>query len=306
MNLRVPLTSLGAWIFSMVIHASGFCVAILLAAEFSVVPQIGPFRWDVTLVAASQPEPFSSEKPIPTLASSARMESVSDDLSLPPTTPTVHRVPASTRSVRKQTVLATDGRMSPSSPPHGSIDAATPVEDSMDVPRPPADTSPQEPSTESSTAPAATVWPMTSSSLAELPPPAVEASDRSNMAMEPLVPEGPRLVSLPAPQFKPTAVSRHAQPDYGWLASIIATEVEHIKRYPAHAKWHRWQGKVVVQAVIHEDGGISDIQVVESSGHDTLDQDAIALLERISPVQLQYPLDQSSIVVRIPIGYRLE
>ena len=62
----------------------------------------------------------------------------------------------------------------------------------------------------------------------------------------------------------------------------------------------------MVQAVIREDGRISDIQVVESSGHDALDHDAIALLERISPMQLPYPLDQSSIVVRIPIGYRLE
>lgn len=113
-------------------------------------------------------------------------------------------------------------------------------------------------------------------------------------------------MSHPSPQFKPIPVSRQALPDYGWLASMVATEVEQIKRYPTQAKWHRWQGKVMVQAVIHKDGRISDIQVVESSGHDMLDHDAIALLERISPMQLQHPLDQSSIVVRIPIGYRLE
>ncbi|MGC3975760.1 MAG: TonB family protein [Nitrospira sp.] len=113
-------------------------------------------------------------------------------------------------------------------------------------------------------------------------------------------------MNLPVPQLRPTPISRQVQSDYGWLASLVTTEVEQIKRYPAQAKWHRWQGNVIVQAVIHEDGRISHIQVIDSLGHGTLDHDAVALLERISPVQLQYPLNQSSIIVHIPIGYRLE
>ena len=297
----VPLTSLGAWIFSMIVHASGLCVAILLAAEFSVVPQIAPFRWDVTLVAASKPEPLMSDTPSPALASPAPEEPVRDDPPLPPAIQAVHRPPSSSRSVPKQAVPETIGRLPPGSHLHAPAEATPFVENSRDV----AEPSPQKPSAESPT-PTKMVWPVTSSTPAEMPPPAVEASDQSNMAMKPTVQEASRLVHIPAPQFRPTPVSRRTQPDYGWLASAVATEVQQIKRYPAQAKWHRWQGKVVVQAVIHEDGRISDVEVIDSSGHDTLDLDAVALLERISPVQLQYPLDQSSIVIRIPIGYRLE
>ena len=297
----VPLTSLGAWIFSMIVHASGLCVAILLAAEFSVVPQIAPFRWDVTLVAASKPEPLMSDTPSPALVSPAPEEPVRDDPPLPPAIQAVHRPPSSSRSVPKQAVSETVGRLSPGSHLHAPAEATPFVENSRDV----AEPSPQKPSAESPT-PTKMVWPVTSSTPAEMPPPAVEASDQSNMAMKPTVQEASRLVHIPAPQFRPTPVSRRTQPDYGWLASAVATEVQQIKRYPAQAKWHRWQGKVVVQAVIHEDGRISDVEVIDSSGHDTLDLDAVALLERISPVQLQYPLDQSSIVIRIPIGYRLE
>lgn len=305
MTLPVPLTSMGAWILSMVIHASGLCVAILFAAEFSVVPRVAPFRWDVTLIPASPSEPFSSDKPIPTLASQAPVRPASDDLSWPPATPAVHRIPAASRSLMKPAVPSTDGHMPRGPLHHGSVQAGTLVKDSTDVPGPSAEPSPQESNAESSN-PAAMVWPVTNSTPAEMPPPALEGSDQSNMAMEPSVQEAPRLVPLPAPQFRPTPVFRRTQPDYGWLAGLLTTEVEQIKRYPAQAKWHRWQGNVVVQAVIREDGRISDIQVVESSGHDALDHDAIALLERISPMQLPYPLDQSSIIVRIPIGYRLE
>lgn len=303
MNLRVPLIPIGAWTFSMLLHASGLCVALLLAAEFSVVPRVSSFRWDVTLVQASRTEPLISDTPPLALASAARMEPVTDALSLPSTKPAMHRMTASFRPVIK--LPATDGYMPRNPNLHSPIEATMPVEDATRVPGAPTETSPQEPSPENPT-PTSLVWPVTSSTPTKMPPADIEASDRSDMAMEPSVPEVPRLVSRPAPQFRPTPVSRHAQADYGWLANGIATEVEQIKRYPAQAKWHRWQGNVVVQAVIHEDGRISDIQVVASSGHDTLDHDAIALLERISPMQLQYPLDQSSIVVRIPIGYRLE
>lgn len=285
----------------MIVHASGLCVAILLAAEFSVVPQIAPFRWDVTLVAASRPEPLISDTPSPALVSPAPEEPVRDDLPLPPAIQAVHRPPSSSRSVPKQAVPETIWRLPPGSHLHAPAEATPFVENSRDV----AEPSPQKPSAESPT-PTKMVWPVTSSTPAEMPPPAVEASDQSNMAMKPTVQEAPRLENLPAPQFRPTPASRRTQPDYGWLASAVATEVQRIKRYPAQAKWHRWQGKVVVQAIIHEDGRISDVEVMDSSGHDTLDLDAIALLERISPVQLQYPLDQSSIVIRIPIGYRLE
>ena len=293
MNLRIPLTSLGAWMFSMVVHASGLCVAILLAADFSVVPRLAPFRWDVTLVTASRPELLTSDQPVHAMASSAAVGPTPGEAVSDPPPSAAHRVPAVSHPVIEQTGPVADAHVLPVNHDTRATEAATPAEHSSDAPIPVTEPLLDQPSR----APA---------SLAHMPPPEVEAPDQSHETMAPSQMEAPRVMTRPAPQFRPTPISRQLQPDYGWLASLVAAEVEQVKRYPAQAKWHRWQGKVVVQAVVHEDGRISDIQVVDSSGHDTLDHDAVALLARISPMQLQYPLDQSFIVVRIPIGYRLE
>lgn len=305
MKLRVSLTTLCAWVFSTAVHAMGLCIAILLAADFSVVPRVAPFRWDISLIAASQPEPMSSDKPTPVLASSTQEFPATGEAVSRVTSPTMHRVSVSSRAVIKKTIPATPGPR-PESTHHHRVAETSQVKESSDVLRHPAGASPQESSAELHSLPASTAWLVTSSTRPEMPPLEVDAADQSVAAMAPSIPEAPRIVNLRAPQLKPTPVLRQIQPDYGWLASLVTSEVEQVKRYPSRAKWHRWQGRVVVQAVIHEDGRISDIQVVDSSGHDTLDHDAIALLERISPLRLQYPLAQSTIVVRIPIGYHLE
>jgi protein TonB len=130
-----------------------------------------------------------------------------------------------------------------------------------------------------------------------------EASHTTSM---PSIPESIRLVNRPTPRAREATVSRVLHADYGWLAEMLFAKVEQSKRYPTFAKSRRWQGNVMLQAVIHEDGSISDITIVTPSGHSILDLDAVALLEQASPVQLKYPLGQSHVVVHIPIGYRLE
>ena len=305
MSLRVSLPTLFAWMLSTVVHAIGLCVAILLAADFSVVPRVAPFRWDVNLVAASQPSPISSDRPTPALASSTREMPITRHVFVQPLPPVMRPTSESPRAVIKQTVPAIDGPMLGNTRLDNPIEASSQGKESTNAFPQSANDFLQEPHPEDPM-PAAMMSPITSPAFVDIPPPVVETSDQSNTSMRPSVPETHQVVSLPAPQLRPTPISRQVQPNCGWLASLVTAEVELVKRYPTQAKWHRWQGNVIVQAVIHDDGRISHIQVVDSSGHDTLDHDAVALLERISPVQLQYPLDQSSIVVHIPIGYRLE
>lgn len=305
MKLRVPLTTLCAWMFSSVVHAMGLCVAILLAADFSVVPRVAPFRWDVTLVAASPPELISSDVPTPPLASPTPAMPATKESFIRTIPPAVEQAPALSRAIIDHAVPATNGPILQNTRLQSSTEVSLQAKESTNALWRPADLSHQEPREESQM-PAEVVWPGQSSTPLEVPSPAVEAADQPYTPMEPVVLQAHRLVNLPAAQFRPTPVSRQVQPDYGWLASLVATEAGHVKRYPAQAKWHRWQGNVVIQAIIHKNRDISDIQVVNSSGYDSLDHDAITLLARISPLQLQYPLDQSSIVVRFPIGYRLE
>ena len=105
------------------------------------------------------------------------------------------------------------------------------------------------------------------------------------------------------PEVRNTAT---AQADLGWLAESLWTRIEQLKRYPRQARARRWEGKVVLEAVIRHDGTILECLVAESSGHGLLDQDAISVLRKASPLALKHPLGKEQITILVPIAYRLE
>jgi len=97
-----------------------------------------------------------------------------------------------------------------------------------------------------------------------------------------------------------------SQADLGWLAESLWSRIEELKRYPRQARARRWEGKVVLEAVIRHDGTILECLVAESSGHGLLDQDAISVLRKASPLALKHPLGKEHITILVPIAYRLE
>jgi periplasmic protein TonB len=94
--------------------------------------------------------------------------------------------------------------------------------------------------------------------------------------------------------------------DYTWLAEALWSKIERLKRYPSMARMNRWQGKVVLRAVVRDTGELVDLQVAESSGHAVLDRDAIEVMRRASPITLKHSLGQSQVVLHIPISYTLQ
>jgi protein TonB len=171
-----------------------------------------------------------------------------------------------------------------------------------------ADTAPPNQPVTQTIGPAASsgAFPVSSPASAALPATDVKSLQRSVLASEPSIQKVNRVIHRPPLQYRDQIVSRAFQADYGWLADMLHTKVETLKRYPYVAKSNRWQGNVVLQAAIHENGHISDILIVQTSGHAVLDQDAVMLLEQASPVTLEHQLNQASVIVHIPIGYRLE
>ena len=104
----------------------------------------------------------------------------------------------------------------------------------------------------------------------------------------------------PAPSNAPT------KRDYGWLSEAILRRVEELKRYPASARMDRAEGKVVVKAVINEDGSIGEVEVFQSSGHPALDKAAIETMRQAAPFHLPRPLGQPRLTIKIPMSYRLD
>ncbi len=99
---------------------------------------------------------------------------------------------------------------------------------------------------------------------------------------------------------------RQTQMDYGWLRNALWGRIEELKRYPTQARTNHWEGRVVVQAVIRDDGTVAELMIAESSGQPILDQEALAVMKKASPLILKHPLGKPSITMLIPISYRLD
>lgn len=103
-----------------------------------------------------------------------------------------------------------------------------------------------------------------------------------------------------------TRVVPGAQAHYGWLKDLLQGRIERMKQYPQLALDRKLEGRVVVRAVMWNDGTLTDLEVLHSSGHHILDDEALKLLARLSPVSLTYDLGKESITVKIPITYGIQ
>jgi periplasmic protein TonB len=99
---------------------------------------------------------------------------------------------------------------------------------------------------------------------------------------------------------------RRTQADYGWLRDLLWKRIEDLKRYPTLARTNHWEGKVIVQAVIKADGTVGALSVAESSGHALLDEEAMVVMRKASPLRLTHQLEKAQITILVPISYRLE
>jgi protein TonB len=106
--------------------------------------------------------------------------------------------------------------------------------------------------------------------------------------------------------ISPAPASEPAKRDYGWLSETILRRVEELKRYPAAARIDRAEGKVLVKAVINEDGSVGDVEIFQSSGYPSLDKAAIETIRQAAPFHLPHPLGRPRMTIKIPMSYRLD
>ncbi|MBX3328885.1 MAG: hypothetical protein KF722_00675 [Nitrospira sp.] len=96
------------------------------------------------------------------------------------------------------------------------------------------------------------------------------------------------------------------RPDYSWLQQAIFRRLEELKRSSRPSLDESRPLKVMVKAVVSNEGMLLGSTVVKSSGLDRIDQEAMALVRRVFPLQLDRSLDRGQIVMRIPITYSRE
>ena len=93
--------------------------------------------------------------------------------------------------------------------------------------------------------------------------------------------------------------------DYGWLRDVLLSRIERLKGYPFIARTNRWEGLVILEAVIDHEGQLVDLKIAESSGHSVLDHDAMEVIRKSCPLQLKHSLGKSQMTMRVPIRYKL-
>ncbi len=277
------------WMASLLAHGGAAGIAVLLATGIQPPPP-EPFQWNVSLSEPGSGPTATHTAPAPlSPAASARPAAPSEQAPAPTASPVrMAEAPAVT-----QPPLATP---TPSEP--APARRPTPIEEPQPViarttlTPPPAPAAQEPVATVSRTAPVEPAAAAPAAQHSPVPSPSGSLDTRS------LAPE---------PGSAPNAASpASAKRDYGWLAEALWGRIEQLKRYPPAARLNRWEGKVVLRAVIKEDGRIADLKIAQSSGHNVLDQDALGLMQQASPIPLKQPLGHPQVVVHIPISYKLE
>jgi protein TonB len=116
---------------------------------------------------------------------------------------------------------------------------------------------------------------------------------------------------LAAPQPAPAAVAKSADINESKLlvtyGQSISKEIRRYQKYPPPAQRRGWQGTAEVLLQIAADGKVTGITLGKSSGYAILDEEALDMVRRASPLPAAPPdLRGRALVVTVPIVFRLQ
>lgn len=86
----------------------------------------------------------------------------------------------------------------------------------------------------------------------------------------------------------------------------ISEKLRQTIRYPTSARRQNQHGTVQISVSFSADGTLSAIEVVESSGHDVLDQEALRAIGAIDALSVPSEFRGNRVHAVVPIHFRLE
>lgn len=136
-----------------------------------------------------------------------------------------------------------------------------------------------------------------------MPEPAGDAPAIRREAPPPALPAETPRASLPAVVPRAASVDAAALAAYGReLAGAVATR----QRYPRVALMRQWQGTAMLQLDLAPDGRLLGVRVISSSGHDTLDRQALEMVREAVPLpSLPEALAGRPLTVDVPVVFRI-
>ncbi len=328
------------WLISIGLHGSLVLGAMVLLQQMQLALLEEPFEWNVAMVqpvdSRTPPAAANESPPSPPTPKQSQVLASPPQESAPAQPLPSPVVPAPAPPTAPP---ITQPRTEPAPPP--PIQTVAPSkpdpapEPIREEPRPQPPAAVKSHETPPSTAPADMPTPAHS----EAPPEPLPASTPANIATNapapaPVPPEPVRTQieapqqALPAPgrtadastaidqpatptttevaALTPPAQSSTAKPDDGWLSALMGKWIADLeKHYPATLRLEGVQGKVVLVAMLHENGTLTDVKVAKSSGNTVLDQAAIADVEHGPPIKLSRPLGRPQRPIKFSISYDL-
>jgi len=111
--------------------------------------------------------------------------------------------------------------------------------------------------------------------------------------------EAPKPVAVVAPPPPPVNVEKEFLNAH--LGEIRGMLLQNLK-YPKMAQKLKMQGEVRITFLLGTDGSVDNVKVVESSGFEILDEDAVSLIEKTAS---KFPKPSKSVRITVPLSYVL-
>ena len=140
------------------------------------------------------------------------------------------------------------------------------------------------------------------------PPPTNAAPQTEVIAVTPKPDATPTQL---APVAAPTLPSGPSQAELddakGRYGNALWGAIGKHKQYPKIAQMRNWQGEAVVELQLDGNGKLKSKKIIQSSGHDALDKQALEMVEKAAPFPLPpEALRGNNFSIRVPIPFKLE
>jgi periplasmic protein TonB len=135
------------------------------------------------------------------------------------------------------------------------------------------------------------------------PPPEVTTND---IAIPEEKPPEKVVPVTPAPRTTARVDAAAPRIDSSWQ-TLLVKHLQRFKSYPSDAREHNEQGVVLLAFTVDRNGHVLSRHIVKSSGHPTLDDEVMALVERAQPLPA-FPasMSQASLDLTVPIRFSLQ
>jgi len=146
------------------------------------------------------------------------------------------------------------------------------------------------------------------------PPPVAVAQPRIEPVTLPVQPPTPVAAPVPPPA-PPQPVALKAEPSVSPVephlllifGQSISREIKRYQKYPPLAQRRGWEGTAEVLLQIAADGKVTSITLGKSSGRSVLDEEALNMVRRASPLpQAPQNLRGRELTVTVPIVFKLQ